>query len=79
MKESKERKKEECIQICSFCNKNLFETKNINLKMMKIFKDIFKGVELDEIIKKCNCDNNKYNIEAEGNEIIYMLISIAYY
>jgi len=68
MKESKERKKEECIQICSFCNKNLFETKNINLKMMKIFKDIFKGVELDEIIKKCNCDNNKYNIEAEGNE-----------
>ena len=29
MKESKERKKEECIQICSFCNKNLFETKNI--------------------------------------------------
>ena len=68
MKESKERKKEECIQICSFCNKNLSETKNINLKMMKIFKDIFKGVELDEIIKKCNCDNNKYNIEAEGNE-----------
>ena len=68
MKESKKRKKEECIQICSFCNKNLFETKNINLKMMKIFKDIFKGVELDEIIKKCNCDNNKYNIEAEGNE-----------
>ena len=68
MKESKERKKEECTQICSICNKNLFETKNINSKMMKIFKDIFKGVELDEIIKKCNCDNNKYNIETEGNE-----------
>jgi len=68
MKESEERKKEECIQICSICNKNILDIKKINSKMMKIFKDIFKEVELDAILKKCYCDNNKYNIETEENE-----------
>ena len=61
-------KESESNKICSICNKNILDTKNINSKMMKIFKDIFKDVELDEIIKKCNCDNKKFNIENEGNE-----------
>ena len=68
MKESEERNKKEFIQICSICSKNILDTKNINSKMMKIFKDIFKDVELDEIIKKCNCDSSKFNIETEGNQ-----------
>ena len=61
-------KESENIKICSICNKNILNTKNINSKMMKIYKDIFKDVELDEIIKKCYCDSNKYNIETEGKE-----------
>ena len=61
-------KESENIKICSICNKKILDTKNINSKMMKIFKDIFKDVELDEIIKKCYCDSNKCNVETEGNE-----------
>ena len=61
-------KESENSKICSICNKKILDTKNINSKMMKIFKDIFKDVELDEIIKKCYCDSNKCNVETEGNE-----------
>ena len=49
--------------ICSICHKNNINIKKYKTKKNKLFDDLIKDIELDDLIQKCHC-NNKNNINS---------------